>query len=770
MRTSLLTCVSFLTLAVAASPASAQDASPAAGTARVADADAASSQNVADIVVTAQRVAQSLQTVPVSVQPVTGAELETRKVSDLVQLQSTVPSLGVGTDNSFSLRGVGSLNFSPNVDSSVGVAVDDVSLGVPLFMNYFGFEDVERVEVLLGPQGLLFGRNASAGLLSVITKRPEFDAFSGRIYGEIDYRDATPGGGWGEIVRGTINVPLSPTAAFRLNGFYSNQDPIATVVTRTAGAKFGNYQRRFGAKGKLLLEPSDQLSIYLVADYAQNRGIGGIYDRTLRFLAPGSVTAIALAADGVTASPKNLRLGYSAPGGGLDINTGGASATISYEASDAITVSNIFAWRAYKAHVLGDLDFTSLDGVDQNRRDGRYRQFSNEFRVAIDAGPLLDGQVGLYYFNSRLKEDDGVGAAAYGLLGPFDSNTNPLTGADINSRTRANSVAGFGQFNIHPAENLTLILGGRLTRDRGSIDLVQNQRFYPVPIGANNYTTSERVRNTDFSWKVGGQYDIDGVGMVYSSFSRGYKGPAFNDTAAVAGQRLAIGPETVQAFEIGAKTTFFDRRLRLNVTAFRQIFDDFQVQGFDPASFTFYTANAAKVKSQGVEMFAEARPTRSLTLTAAATLLDSKFTRFPNDRCFPTQPCPGGAADSSGNRTPSSARFTSTLSAAYERPLTEGTTLTLAGSWYHRSSLNFNSNGNPQTRLGAIDIFDASVGVTVDDRYRFSLFCKNCTDKRYPIFIGSDNIDGALLGLNSTNQTWGYNSIRTIGVSASAEF
>lgn len=765
MTDSLLACVGAAALAVAASPAAAQDTPPPATAATDAD-----TVGIAEVIVTAQRIAQPLQRVPVSVQPVTGAELETRRVSDLVQLQSAVPSLGVGTDNSFSLRGVGSLNFSPNVDSSVGVAIDDVSLGVPLFMNYFGFEDVDRVEVLLGPQGLLFGRNASAGLLNVVTKRPDFTAVSGRIYGELDYRDGTPGGGWGQIVRGTLNVPVSPTAAFRLNGFYSDQDPIAKVVTRTAGASFKDYQRRFGLKGKFLAEPGDQLSIYLVGDYARNRGIGGIYDRTLRYLAPGSVTALALAADGVTAGPRNLRLGYSAPGGGLDIDTGGASATISYQASDAITLSNIFAWRAYHADVLGDLDFTSLDGVDLNQRDGRYRQFSNEFRVAIDASELVDGQVGVYYFNSHLKESDSVGAAAYGLLGPFNSNTFPLTGADIASRVRAKSIAGFGQFNVHPAANLTLILGGRLTHDSGSITLIQNQRVYPVPIGASNYTTSERVKNTDFSWKVGGQYDIAGVGMVYTSFSRGYKGPAFNDTAAVAGQRLAIGPETVKAFEIGAKTSFFDRRLRLNVTAFRQIFDAFQVQGFDPASFSYYTANAAKVKSQGVEMFAEARPARALTLTAAATLLDSKFTRFPNDRCFPTQPCPGLATDSSGNRTPSSARFTSTLGATYERPLTAGATLSLSGSWYHRSSLNFNSNANPQTRLGAIDILDASIGTTIDERYRLALFCKNCSDKRYPIFIGSDNIDGALLGLNSTNQTWGYNSVRTIGASASVAF
>ena len=114
--------------------------------------------------------------------------------------------------------------------------------------------------------------------------------------------------------------------------------------------------------------------------------------------------------------------------------------------------------------------------------------------------------------------------------------------------------------------------------------------------------------------------------------------------------------------------------------------------------------------------------------------------------------------------------FTSTLGAIYERPLSSSVALNLAGSWYHRSSLSCNSNANPQTRLGAIDIFDASIGTTIDGRYRLTIFCKNCSDRRYPLFIGTDNIDGQLLGLNSTNQTWGYNSVRTIGASASVNF
>ena len=785
-----MSCASALAMMIASSASAQQTPDvPATGTqaptsSRTETQAPKSSQpdgGVSDIIVTAQRVAQSLQTVPVSVQPVTGADLANRQISDLVQLQTAVPSLGIGTDNTFTLRGVGSLSFSPEVDSSVGVAIDDVSLGVPLFMNYFGFEDVDRVEVLLGPQGLLFGRNASAGLLNIVSKRPELGGrISGHAYAETDYRDATPDGGWGEILRGTLNVPLTSDAALRLNGFYSDQDPIATVVARGPNAHFGNYQARFGFKGKFLYEPAGGLSVYLIGDFARNRGIGGLYDRTARYSAPNSVTAAFLAKDGITAGPDNLKLGYSAPAGGGDIDTGGGSATISYKFSNHLTISDIVAYRYYTGNVTSDQDPTSSDGVDLNFRDGKYRQISNELRAAFNTGAFLDGQVGVYYFDSLLREQDAVGAAAYhildpmyaALVGPSNSVTNPYIGTDLASRVRDQSYAGFGQVNVHPIDRVTVILGGRVTRDDDHVDLVQNQRFYLVPLGAPNYRASERVTNTDFSWKVGGQYDLPGLGMIYATYSKGYKGPAFNDTAATAGQRLAIGPETVHALELGAKTTFLDHRLRVNIAAFRDLFDNFQVQGFDSRTSSYFTANAAKVKSQGIEAFLEAKPVQSLTLSASGTLLDSRIRLFNNDHCYPGQPtCSAmGTSDSSGNRTPSSAKFTSNVTANYVHPVSNDASLSLLASWYHRSSINFSSNANPQQGLGAINTLDGSIGLTIDKRYRISAFCKNCTNKIFPVFIGADNIDAAVLGINSTVQTFGYNSLRTIGVSAGFDF
>ena len=227
---------SIATIAALTAPALAQESAGGMPVRAGSTAEAqpiASGDQTGEIIVTAQRIAQPLQKVPVAVQVISGSsELQNRKLNDLTQMQLATPSLQTGSDNSYTLRGVGSLVVSPNVDLSVGIAVDEVSLGQPSYMNILSFEDVSQVEVLTGPQGLLFGRNASAGLLNVVTRRPVIGQLSGQFYGEQDYRDTVPGGKWGSIVKGTVNIPISPIAALRVNALYSDQDPLTDTIAR----------------------------------------------------------------------------------------------------------------------------------------------------------------------------------------------------------------------------------------------------------------------------------------------------------------------------------------------------------------------------------------------------------------------------------------------------------------------------------------------------------------------------------------------------------
>jgi iron complex outermembrane receptor protein len=753
---------------VASNSALAEDLASAAPLSAPTAAEQGANQ-VGDIIVTAQRIAQPLQKVPVAVQVISGSELQDRKLNDLTQMQLATPSLQTGSDNSYTLRGIGSLVVSPNVDSSVGIAIDDVSLGQPSFMNILSFEDVSQVEVLTGPQGLLFGRNASAGLLNVVTQRPVLGEFSGKFYGEQDYRDTVPGGKWGTIVKGTVNIPISPIAALRINALYSDQDPITETIARRNVGKFEPYEHRAGVKAKLLIQPGDALSIYIIGDYAERHGIGGIYDRTDRQFGAGSLTGIFAGLDGITAGPNNLQNGT----GSLfqDTKTGGASATIAYKLSDSLTLSNIAAYRFVSYNGNYDGDFTSFDGSDVNSNNLHYRQYSDELRLALAPGSLIDGQAGLYYFGSRSRIIGQVGAAAYGLDGPFDSFTNPLIGDDVHSGLKSDSFAAFGQANVHPTSRLTLILGGRVTRDRLHDRILQNQKAYPITLGPVDVSVDETVKHTDFSYKGGAQYQFTDAIMGYATFSKGYKGPTFNDALTTAGQDPAVGPEVAHSLDIGVKTSFFNRRLRVNIDAFRQVFNGIQVQGFDAHTSTFFTANGANARSQGVEVQIDAKPTRRLTLNASATLLDAYLTRFTTDHCYPGQPdCVGGITDSSGNRLPSSARFTSTIGASYKIPVSETVNLVLASDLYHRSSLNFSTNANPLTGIGPINILSGNLGIDIDGRFNLTFFCKNCTDKRFPLAIGQDNIDGVLANVNSSLQSFGYNSVRTIGISTGFRF
>lgn len=222
-----------------------------------------------ELVVTAQRVRQNLQSVPVAVTAVTGNELATRKLNDLTQIQLVAPSFQTTTDNAFSLRGVGSNIFLATVDSSVGVMVDDVSLGVPLFQSNGVFNDIARIEVLKGPQGILFGRNASAGLLNVVTNRPRLGETSGSFGLEYNNRDSAAGGNFGGVVRATLNLPVSETSALRINLLGSKQDPIAkAVITSPPDSHIDQDQTRLGARVKYLWEPDALTSLYMSADYS----------------------------------------------------------------------------------------------------------------------------------------------------------------------------------------------------------------------------------------------------------------------------------------------------------------------------------------------------------------------------------------------------------------------------------------------------------------------------------------------------------------------
>jgi iron complex outermembrane receptor protein len=757
--------------------ATAMLATVASFDALAADTVTSASEEVAltEIVVHAQRVEQNLQKVPVAVTAISGDELETKRLHDLPQLTLAVPSLQITTDNAFSLRGIGSQIYASNVDSSVGVMVDDVSLGVPLFMSNAAFVDIAQVEALTGPQGLLFGRNSSAGLLNIITKRPILGETSGEVSGEFDYRDTVPGSKTGGSATLILNLPTSSTSALRINLLQSDQSPITDAKVNTSPDYQAN-QLRTMAKAKWLWQPNDDVSAYFIGDFSRERGLGGIWDDSWRTVAPNGLDAADVAAEGVTPGTKNLYRGINGPDF-RSVDTGGLSFTFTDKLSSALTLTNILAWRHYTLHFNLDVDFSSASVLDINQGNQNYNQYSDELRLTFNSA-RFDGQVGLYGFYSKNGGDslfDGTGGS------PFQHLFYSQNSSDLSDR----SLAAYGQGNFHATDALTLIAGARVTNDHLTVDEEADnfgclgQPFGPtgpclpfVTLLGPPQTVSASGSHTNFSYKLGPQYQLTPDTMVYATWSTGYKGPAMNTNLAFVGQNPYLKPETVQDLEAGFKSTLLGDRLRLNISAFLEKFKDFQVQAFDQEVHSILT-NAEGVKAYGAEIEAAFKVTRELTLSYNSTIEKSYFTKFSFDPCYVTQSkssCPNGAYfEGAGINTPTSARYSGTLEGVYEIPVGPGS-LTFEANWYHRSSINFSAAAAPAQELGAINVFGASAGYRLQNGLSVTAFCKNCTNELYPSFIQIDPLEANVNHAISTFNRWGYNSVRTIGIGVDYRF
>ncbi|MGQ3046515.1 MAG: TonB-dependent receptor [Niveispirillum sp.] len=773
----------FRTMLLMASVSTAALALPAMAIEAASAAPQAGDLVLEEIIVTAQRREESIQDVPVAVTVITADALASRQIDSAAEIYLAAPSVQFGGEGDFSIRGVGTLSFAPSLESSVAIAVDDVNLGRP-GLGVGTFDDVARIEALSGPQGLLFGKNASSGLINIVTQRPELGTFGGSLDLETTVRDTTPGNGTGVVARGTLNIPVGENSALRVNTRYSYQNPIAKNI---GPGPVDENTRDKGVRFKFLSQPADSLEIYLIGEYGERTGRPGQAFREVR---SNSELYGAIIADGITPGPDNLY--YSSDGRTFsDGEQGGLQGTIAYWFENDWQLSNIAAWKYSKLNSNLDTDYVSRDFLNTNHASGVYSQFSNELRLSIPASSRINGQVGLYYFQIKDQAAQQLG----GMLGlppfvlagfPFCVNP-PATvpgpppncpvdndfalGRDSSVDLNSKSYAAFGQLNFEVTDQLTLLGGARVTRDEVRQTVAQMQLgSYGIALGAPGTFRGE-VGNTNFTWKLGGQYDVTSEVMLYGFYARGYKGPALADVASAPGGSLrVVEPETNNNVEAGMKATFLDRKLMLNLAAFQSNYSNYQSQTFNLELQTFVLQNAGSLRSRGLEAQLIARPVRGLTLNAGATVVDAIFRDFPGAECYPGQPdCPTGSFNAAGQRLPASAKFTSTVQGMYEFPVSNGYDMFLEANWYHRSSINFTVNGAPSALIGPADFFGASVGFNTDN-IRVSLFCKNCFDERVPTGLILWAGDAANTGLQTTSQAFGESSVRNIGLSISYRF
>ena len=729
-----------------AMPAHAQDAA--------ADDDQG---GITEIVVTAQKVAENVQDVPIAITAITSERLETTGVTSLEGLTQLVPSVSFrkGTTSANSaivMRGVGTITFSIAAEPSVSTVVDGVVLSRS-GQAFMDLVDAERLEVLRGPQGTLFGKNASAGLVNIVSKggtdtlqaEARLEAFD-----DDEYR-----------LRGAISGPLAENLTGRITGFYGSYDGNITNINGGRRNRINGYEH-YGARG-ILDYNNGGTRLRFIADYfeadddccADVTGVsrGAVLDAELGL--PGGV------ARGVNQRFVNHNLVTRT----LD-KQWSLTATADFDVLTDHVLSAIVGYRNWENTEIREGDFLprAIVGTGELHDNGQVRteQLSLEVRLASDQSKPFFYQIGGFIWGSDNEQDftrRNITCATSTL--PID----PITGGrpcNVNDRTNtifptatsfsaveSRNYAIFGQATYRLSDMFALTGGLRYTWDDLSFvhtraPGVNATTGLPatgpgvsgapaggtIATGGNGTNTSRGdSSNGNLSGRAVLQFTPSEDVMLYGSYTRGYKGPAFNvffnHTAPT--NAIPIDEETSDAFEIGLKSQFLDNRVQFNLSAFTVTYDGFQANNFVLLNGAVVSnlTNAGSVKSEGFEVDLLAVPVDGWTLRASGAYADATVKRFnPN-------PATNAPDARNGTQLPLAPKFTWTIGTSYERDL-GGFKMYLDTDFRHVSR-QFSDLGE-QGPIAAYGIWNGSIGFSdPDDNYRVSFLARNITDKAYAL-------------------------------------
>jgi iron complex outermembrane recepter protein len=724
-----------------------------------------------EIVVTAQKRTESLQSVPLALSVVSGADLQRQHIFEASQLQYAIPSLQVESVNNqvgatnFFIRGIGTAIYGPAAESSVSTVIDDVVMARPS-MGVVQFFDLDRLEVLRGPQGMLFGKNASAGVVNIVTATPrlgELETVDHLSYGKTN--DASAGNEL--IAQGALNLPVSESSAARLSAFVTRQDGFARNVFQSENLGLTEY----GARAKYLWQPGEAWQVYLSADYAHESGPGGSV-LVRRFDAPGGFVATQDAGVAITASPRNLYIAGNAATFN-EFELGGTSAKATYSFADGYSLTNITAYRAYWDRSGLDTDLLPISFFDGNTQRRQQKEISDELRFTSPAGGRLEYQLGLYYLYVRDYGSEVQSANLEPLFPPPPAGLLGNFGIIGSSVIRNNNYAAYGQSTFALTHFLRLITGGRWTRDDIRASGTADGAAFLVPLQPS-FSTTGGFTKTNFSYKVGFESDVAENVLAYATFARGYKSPTFGGATGLE----PIRPEIPLDAEVGLKSTLLERRLVLDVALFHTRFEDFQAQAYDPALLHFTTTNAGVLLAKGVELDVKALPAKGFSLSGGMTFNDAIYQSFHGDACYLGEPAgvsgrgvclPNGTSDSTGNQLALAPRWVGSLTADFEHPLTSRVDGFVTTTYYYRSGISYTAAHDPRTLVGGYGILGGSIGLqSHDGRFRGALFVRNLTDKRVPTFVVADPVAplyGDAIRGGDYLQQFDVSSFRTVGLS-----
>jgi iron complex outermembrane receptor protein len=712
--------------------ASAQEV-PASGSTSSADAQGN------EIMVTAQRRSERLQDVPVSVAAVSAAAFARSGFTNAQDIQYLTPSLQVNRAGSevFQIRGVGTPITGYYLEQSVGVVVDGVPIALPSDVGLGALPDIAQIEVLRGPQGTLFGKNTSAGLVNITTRLPQLDAYSADGRASYGSRDDTR-------FALNVNVPLGATLAAMVSGAYQHQDGFIYNVVNDK--KLGGYTDK-AVRAKLLWKPSESFEARLSGDYQERSGSDPAYLYTFRSYGNPAATGngYGSAALGIVPGAENTDVAQDS-----DTYFGarrrGVALTLIYKPGD-FTVTSITAYRKVSTEYQTDNDAGPVR-VSVSPNWSNADQFSQELRVEAPRNDTIDAQAGVFYYYRKGEQFFQThGTFARAPLAP------PLmwysfSGGLQHDQARNENYAAFADATWHILPGLNLEVGGRYTHDTVSADYFVTPVPGYVPAGAPIPPAGYRDRygNDDFSYRGSLQYKFTPDIMAYVSYARGYKGPGFAGTNAAL---VRIKPEIVKSVEGGIKASFLDRKLTTNLSVFHSEFTNFQTQALDPVTKIVSLTNAGGQRTQGVEFEVTARPIEGLNLSGNVAYTDAKFTDYVGP-CYlgqtVAQGCVAGTPSTyqaAGVSLPLVAKWSYTLAANYSHPVGNGKMLELNGNLFRKGSAL--STVDPLTRIPAYTLVNGNIGIAAEDgSWKISVFARNLFDKYFVAKISHPFADGYL--------------------------
>ena len=703
-----------------------------------------------EVIVTAQKRDINLQDVPVSVNVLTGDFLEENNLNSMVEALAFTPSVTyVGGENAgvggyVSMRGIGT-NVFGFAEPTVSFVVD----GVPLQSQGAGLTDlvdVERLEVLRGPQSTLFGKNASAGVISTVTRGPgeKFEA-SVKVLATDDNESN---------ITGTISGPLTDNLGAMLTLYYKERD--GNVYNHFSKSWINDRQSQ-GVRGRFDWQANDDIRVSVIGNYRdadETCCTGVLIDASAT--SPEKLALI----DPVQPGRTNKAISNDI----LPVSTTEAwslQATVDWDIGDH-TLTSITSYNDSESTFALDMDGTPefdavwgvpdapLFGVQTGTGSGDTT--TQEFRLTSPTGDKFDYLLGFFYFDFEASSAfDRIWNLCFAP--PFMPGSNcgfqQTLDQGNSGTTGSTSYSLFAHGTYHFSDSLRVVGGMRFMREEVSYEFARRNEscFIFGCSGEWDDSFTENVPMGDISL----QYDLSDASMVYGKYTRGYKGQAIGLSSSFSDVQAAEQPvdgETVDAFELGFKSMLWDDRLRLNATAFFMRYEDYQAQAAEvnPSGETeFKLLNAGEIETKGIELDIQAVLAPGLILTAAATFMDAEFTDFPDAPCYPGQPIgtgsgfcnataenPNGTQDLKGATLPAAPDVKYNISLRYDFQVDWRFRPFLQASHVYIDDQNYALNQDPTSFEPSYRLTHASAGLTdTEGRYQISVFGRNLGDETY---------------------------------------